>query len=50
MEEKISHIQSFEDLLVWKKCRALRVSISSFCKTLPKNEEYRLKDQLFKID
>lgn len=48
MEEKSQHMQSFEDLLVWKKCRALRVSISNFCKTFPKNEEYRLKDQLIR--
>ena len=48
MESKRSNINSFEDLLVWKKCRALRVSISKFCKTIPKNEEYRLKDQLIR--
>lgn len=48
MEEKNTNIKSFEDLLVWQKCRALRVSISNFCKIFPKTEEYRLKDQLIR--
>lgn len=46
MESKSSNINSFEDLLVWQKCKKLRKSISKFGSTLPKNEEYRLKDQL----
>lgn len=46
MGEKKKDISTFEDLLVWQKSRALRKSISIFCKTLPKDEIYRLKDQL----
>lgn len=48
MKSKRTNINSFEDLLVWQKCKKLRISLSGFCKTLPKNEEYRLKDQLIR--
>ncbi|MFV1885362.1 MAG: four helix bundle protein [Balneola sp.] len=48
MDDKSQNINSFEDLLVWQKCKKLRQSISKFCDTLPKNEEYRLKDQLIR--
>ena len=39
-------MNSFEDLEVWQKCRAYRREIAKLLKTFPKNEEYRLVDQL----
>ncbi len=42
------HIESFEDLEVWKESRLLRKRISKFVKTLPKDEKYRLVDQLIR--
>lgn len=40
------HIESFEDLEVWKESRILRKRVSKFVSTLPKDEKYRLVDQL----
>lgn len=37
-----------EDLEVWKKGREFRNKISIFCKTLPKEEKYRLVDQMIR--
>jgi four helix bundle protein len=45
-EEKQSTIRTFEDLDVWKVCRDLRVQISAIARTFPKEEQYRLRDQL----
>ena len=39
-------MSSFEDLEVWKKCREFRNEISVHTKQFPKNEEFRLIDQL----
>ena len=39
---------TFEDLECYKAAREFRRMISRFCKTLPRTEEYRLKDQLFR--
>ncbi len=39
---------SFETLEVWKEGRKLRIAISEFCKSLPREEEYRLKDQMIR--
>lgn len=36
----------FQDLLVWKEARLFRESISAVCKTFPKEEQFRLVDQL----
>ncbi len=43
--EKIK-MESFEGLNCYKIGREFRIEISKFCKTLPKYEEYRLKDQV----
>jgi len=40
--------QSFEDLIVWQKGRAFRKNISVLVKTFPKEEKYRLCDQLIR--
>ena len=42
-------IKTFEDLECWKACRELRVFVArSLCKTLPKDERYRLGDQILR--
>jgi len=41
-------IQSFEDLETYKVGREFRKRISQLCKTFPKEEEYRLKDQMIR--
>jgi four helix bundle protein len=41
-------LKSFEELDVWKECRQLRIRISELTMKLPKQEEYRLKDQLLR--
>lgn len=45
-EEKRSTIRTFEDLDVWKVCRDLRIQVSAIARTFPKEEQYRLRDQL----
>jgi four helix bundle protein len=45
-EEKHSTIRTFEDLDVWKVCRDLRIQVSAIARTFPKEERYRLRDQL----
>ena len=39
-------ITTFEDLEAYKLARAFRARISAFAKTLPKEELYKLKDQI----
>jgi four helix bundle protein len=39
-------IQSFEDLDVWKVCRELRIRMAVLARTFPKEEKYRLMDQV----
>jgi len=41
-------VSTFEDLDVWKVCRALRVAVANLVDTLPKEEKYRLADQLLR--
>jgi len=38
-------MKTFEELECYKLGRELRKAVSTFCKTLPREEEYRLKDQ-----
>ena len=40
--------QSFEELDVWKKARALKNDIRELLKTFPPEEKYRLCDQLIR--
>lgn len=44
----MSELKTFESLECFKLARALRQEISSFCNTLPKEEAYRLKDQIIR--
>ena len=43
-----SIIRTFEDLDVWKVCRDLRTQIAAIVRTFPKEEQYRLRDQLIR--
>lgn len=45
---KSKDISSFKDLKVWQKCREVRKEISNLSEKLPKEEKYRLKDQLLR--
>jgi four helix bundle protein len=42
-------MSSFEDLEVWKKCREFRKDVSEHIRQFPKNEEFRLVDQLKRV-
>jgi four helix bundle protein len=46
--EEQSIIRTFEDLDVWKVCRGLRTQIATTVSTFPKEEQYRLRDQLIR--
>ncbi|MES2995381.1 MAG: four helix bundle protein [Verrucomicrobiota bacterium] len=42
-------IRTFEDLECWKACREMRAFVAkTVCKTLPKDERYRLADQILR--
>ncbi|VGO12131.1 hypothetical protein PDESU_00682 [Pontiella desulfatans] len=41
-------MNTFEDLECYMLARKLRKEVSLFCKTLPREEEYRLKDQIIR--
>ncbi|MCF7817790.1 MAG: four helix bundle protein [Kiritimatiellales bacterium] len=41
-------MNTFEELECYKLARELRKAVSSFCKTLPRDETYRLKDQIIR--
>jgi len=40
--------ETFEDLEVWKLGREIRNNLSQLAKTLPKEEKYRLSDQIIR--
>ncbi len=40
--------QSFEELVVWQRARVLKNEIFELVKTLPKEEKFRLVDQLIR--
>jgi len=37
---------TFEDLRIWQQAHALMKEIHEFCKTLPREENFRLRDQI----
>ena len=41
-------MNSFEELEAWKTARQLRKMVSEMIKQFPKNEEYKLKDQIIR--
>jgi four helix bundle protein len=43
-------VRTIEDLECWKACRELRVFVAkTLCKALPKDERYRLGDQILRV-
>jgi len=44
----VGSLRTFEDLACYQKARELRKDISRFCRRLPKEETYRLKDQIMR--
>lgn len=40
--------KSFEELEVWKEARKFRIEVSRLIKPFPKEEKFRLKDQLIR--
>ena len=44
----MSEINSFEDLDCYKKARAYRKALAAWTKTLPKEEIYRMRDQVIR--
>ena len=45
---KQSNNRTSENLDVWKVCRDLRMQIATIARTFPKEEQYRLRDQLIR--
>ena len=39
-------VAGFEKLWVWQKAHKLTQDLHSFCRTLPKTEDYKLRDQI----
>lgn len=48
MEEEKRNYGDFRDLEVWQVCKMIRAEIWNLCKTLPKEEKYRLSDQMIR--
>src|SRR6266404_5242779 len=49
MNKSETTIRTFEDLECWKECRSLRLFVAKqIIPTLPKDERYRLGDQLLR--
>ena len=47
-EERNNKYNDFRDLEVWQKCKELRQNIWQLCKQFPKEEKYRLSDQMIR--
>ena len=45
---KDNRYNDFRDLEVWQKSKELRQNIWDLCKQFPKEEQYRLSDQMIK--
>ena len=43
-----TNLKTFEDLECWKACRDLRKFAATITKKLPREEGYRLKDQILR--
>ena len=43
-----SEFKSFESLKVWQKARQIRNEIYQLCKSFPKEETYKLTDQMIR--
>jgi len=45
---KDNKYNDFRDLEVWQKCKELRKNIWELCKQFPREEQYRLSDQMIR--
>ncbi len=43
-----SKYNDFRDLEVWQRCRDIRKKVWQLCKNFPKEEKYRLSDQMIR--
>lgn len=41
-------VTSFEDLDAWKNCRAVKLRVRELARTFPKEEQFRLADQIIR--
>jgi len=48
MEKTEKKYGDFRDLEVWQLCKVIRTEIWNLCKTFPKDEKYRLSDQMIR--
>ena len=48
MEKEEKKFGDFRDLEVWRACKIIRAEIWNLCKTFPKDEKYRLSDQMIR--
>ena len=48
MENEEKKYGDFRDLEVWQHCKIIRAEIWNLCKTFPKDEKYRLTDQMIR--
>ena len=48
MENEVKKYGDFRDLEVWQQCRIIRAEIWNLCKNFPKEEKYRLSDQMIR--
>ncbi len=48
MGENKADLKTFEDLECWKACRDLRKFAAMITRKLPREEDYRLKDQILR--
>ena len=47
-ENRDKKYNDFRDLEVWQKCKILRQNIWELCKRFPKQEQFRLSDQMIR--
>lgn len=48
MGDDYKGVKDFRDLEVWQHCRALRKDVESLCRQLPREELWRLGDQMIR--
>ena len=48
MEKEEKRYGDFRDLEVWQVCKLIRAEVWNLCKILPKEEKYRLSDQMIR--
>jgi len=48
MSENTTNFKSFESLKVWQQARKIRNDIFKLCKSFPKEETYKLTDQMIR--